>query len=186
MIELSKRIESLVTHAVLGQKEATGKPGGAHQIANNSNVAYGGGLELDRQSKTLPSGKVLALEKVSANDPWRVREVDGVACELICSALQEVYPQLSFAEAMRHLEEASYDFEEAAKTLLTTPTYDTTGYETNIIGKPINKPIKPPKRVVSTVFPQDVNEVVALVAYICLLLLSFYAAHAIDTGELYI
>ena len=132
-----------------------------------------GSLELQQHMKTLPSGKVLALEKVSAQDPWRVREVDGVACELVCSALQEVYPQLSFAEAMRHLEEAGYDFEAAAKNLLALPT------------PPMGTKPKPKHLHLHTagtsILPQDKSEVVALVAYVCLLLLSFYAAHEFDS-----
>lgn len=177
VVELSSRIESLVTHAVLGQKEPAGAFGPS---IDGCGLPDTGSLELQRHMKTLPSGKVLALEKVSAHDPWRVREVDGVACEMVCSALQEVYPQLSFAEAMRHLEEAEYDFEDAAKTLLTLPTIPIEAPHPRL--EPIRaNSVRSTGASALGIFPQDRNETIALAAYVCLLLLSFYAAHEFDS-----
>jgi len=181
MVELSKRIESLVTHAVLAQKESRDGPKGAIPSSPDASQKLPSGMvpsdfdsmEIQQQLKTSASGKTLALERLGPADPWRVREVDGVACELICGALQEVYPQLSFAEAMKHLDDADYDFEAAAHTLLHSSTP----------ASPTLSDLKKTPPVPAPVFPADVSEILALFSYAMLLFVSFYAAHIFDSSQ---
>lgn len=183
LAELSKRIEGLVTHAVVSHnnKQAAWL---AELIAEDADKVPnpetesdpGKRMKMQQQMKTTVSGRVLTLERVSSKDPWRVREVDGVAAELICGALQEVYPQLSFADAMQHLEDFDFDFEAAAQALLHSPPPASTNKT------PSSTSVPGPAPPVSS-FPSDFNEILALFSYVVLLLISFYTAHLFDTKD---
>ena len=170
MVELSKKIESLVTHAVLSKKEPLVSP-------NNPLTLEAGSSEAEKlgdppqiyQTVKVVNGKVLALEKLGLGDPWRVREVDGVACELVCAALQEVYPHLSFSEAMRHLEIARYDFEIAAKSLLTIPAHLPYGADKGHT----DEDSEGGQGSAIMTFPGNMNELVQLVTYLVLLIATF-------------
>jgi len=183
MVELSKRIESLVTHAVLGQKQppVLQSSQGSHSAASQLDVGGPTSRELQQQFKTTASGKVLALERIGPDDSWHVREVDGVACELICGALQEVYPHLSFAESMQHLETADYDFEAAANTLLhsSTPVASTTTFGSTATSGLAYK--APPNFIQADPVPEDLGEVLTTVLYAALLMLAFLVAHCLDS-----